>query len=79
MSDNDKEDNYSSKLGDPIFLDYDVNKLRPIVNVSHIEKLGTIKKFLEKSGFERAEEIYKGFIRFEKTKKERKVKKNHVG
>ncbi len=70
---NDK-DNYSDKLEDPIFLDYDVNDLKSIIKGFHAEMLDIIKGYFEKSGFERTGETYKGFTIFENIYKTESIK-----
>lgn len=69
-----KRDN-DSRLDTPIYLDYDVNILRPIIRLSHVEMLETIKGYFEKHGFKKKEKTDEGFIIFEKPKK----RENHVG
>ena len=69
MNDNNSESNH--KLGDPIFLDYDVN-LTPI-KIAHIEMLETIKEYFEKYGFENKGKTDDGFTIFKKiTNKEKR-------
>ena len=47
---NTKDD---SRLGTPIFLDYDVNNLLTPIKILHTEMLETIKEYFEKHGFDK--------------------------
>ena len=63
---NDKKDD---RLGDPIFLNYNVNKISKTTITQKI-MLEKIKKHFEKHGFEKTEKINEGFIIFRKKRGE---------